>query len=77
MYVCVYVRMYVGGLMFTLCNTYHRNSMNIDTRFENIKSGFGQCKNHNVPRFLRHSVQIIVLQYSAVHSHCIDVATHQ
>ena len=20
--------------------------MNVDTRFENIKSGFGQCKNH-------------------------------
>jgi len=73
MYVWMYVcTMYVGGLMFTLCNTYHRNSMNVDTRFENIKS-----EESYVPLFLRYCAQIVVLQYSAVHSDCIDVASHQ
>lgn len=48
MYVCARacVRMYESELMFTLCNTYHRNSMNVDTRFGNIKFGSGQGKNH-------------------------------
>ena len=32
--------------MFTVCNTFHRNSMNVDIRFENIKFGSGQCKIH-------------------------------
>jgi hypothetical protein len=72
----MYLRIYVSGLMFTLCNTLHRNSMKVDTRFENIKFGSSQC---NIRTF--HAsygvLYKLLLRYSAVHSHCIDVASHQ
>lgn len=45
-YARTYICMYVSGLMFTLCNTFHRNSVNVDMRFENIKFGSVQCKIH-------------------------------